>query len=613
MSEPSVSTAPSAASTSKRGTSWRGADADFFGAASALALDVTPAQLRWLILLRWWAMAGAMVAVLVAAFAELSFASPPGLAAGVAAGVLMNAVLAWRVRRGARGGPEELLVNAMVDTVALTWLLLCSGGLSNPLSALYSFHVVLGALLGGRRGAWQAGGAAVSGIAMLAITEFMGWLPTPPMGHPPLALSVFAALLVASGLTYFGLVVAGRLRREHARMVAESGRASGTLALFLDAIGALNVGLELVGPNGEIVARNDYATRLRTRAPALREGWACPGDRGACGSADGHCQATTQSRATDGHVMCRFGVPHEDGERIVDMMALSPGADSAVRAYLYVDRTEAVVGDQRRVMIERLVTLGRALQDVAHDLNTPLTTMLTLAKDMQGALASAEGLAPAVREDVDESLALVLEEARRCRSLTQTLLSTAHDDKRPGQTGMTALQIVRRAVRLVAHGDDALGFGVAVDEAALDVTLEADGDRVLQVVMNLVDNALAATQGMRGDGQGPRVHITLVSDATHHKLQVLDRGEGLPAHVEAHLFEPFVTTKPPGEGTGLGLYSCAVIAREMGGEMRVRRGERGGTVAELALPHEPPAPSPNAGSATQSGSIPAARGLPILQ
>jgi two-component system C4-dicarboxylate transport sensor histidine kinase DctB/two-component system sensor histidine kinase AauS len=126
---------------------------------------------------------------------------------------------------------------------------------------------------------------------------------------------------------------------------------------------------------------------------------------------------------------------------------------------------------------------------------------------------------------------------------------------------------------------------VLVDEDSLQVVGEVDADRVLQSLMNLVQNALAASQ--EAPGSGPRVTVTAQVAGGLVRVQVRDRGPGLPELVRQRLFEPFVTTKP--EGTGLGLYTSQQLARELGGSLDLRLAIEGGTIAELTLP-SPAAP-----------------------
>jgi C4-dicarboxylate-specific signal transduction histidine kinase len=247
------------------------------------------------------------------------------------------------------------------------------------------------------------------------------------------------------------------------------------------------------------------------------------------------------------------------------------------RAYLTVDRTESLVVEQRHLLLERLATIGRAMQGVAHELNTPLTTMQTLAKDLRAVFAET-ALQDAVRKDVNESLELIIEETRRCRTLTQSLLATANDGSR-SRGRQPALEVVRRALRVV--GSDRAA--VHVDEDSLGSVGDVDADRVLQIVLNLVQNALAATSELPAHGDARVVVDAVVSEVPGVVVvRVSDRGPGLPAAVRARLFEPFVTTKA--EGTGLGLYTSQQLARELGGALSAADVEGGGTRMTLTLP-----------------------------
>jgi signal transduction histidine kinase len=517
-------------------------------------------RLRWLGQLRWWAMAGAMAGTAVAATAGWSFVSPPGLAAGVLAGVLVNGVLLWRTRGERDVGDNELSLHAAVDLLLLTWLLAFSGGLQNPFSVFFSFHVVLGALLTGRRGALTATALGAVCLAMLFAVEHAGALPTAPIGDPPELLWLIALVCLLGGLTYFALVLAQRLRAERGRAQDEHREAERNLRLFLDALDRLKVGLELYDGDGEQLLENAHAARLR-RLPASEQ--------------------TREPRA-DGKGW-RFAVEEPSGDtRIIDRVQLEPEGEGELGALMYVDRTEELLVEQRHVMLERLATLGRALQGVAHELNTPLMTMQTLAKDLEAALRELP-LDDVVRRDLEESIELIIEESRRCKGLTQGLLETANPRAVDSPPGYTALSVAQRAVQLLGEGRDE--GAVVLDEDALDVPLPRDPDRVLQVLMNLAQNALLATETV--DGDAPRVRITAERGADQLVLVVRDRGPGLPEEVRARLFEPFVTTRPAGEGTGLGLYVSQRIARELGGALEIADDDPVGTCARLSLPERP--------------------------
>ena len=110
--------------------------------------------------------------------------------------------------------------------------------------------------------------------------------------------------------------------------------------------------------------------------------------------------------------------------------------------------------------------------------------------------------------------------------------------------------------------------------------LRADATRLEQVLLNLCGNALDALAGranptlwVRGQPMQDRVLV-----------QVVDNGPGVEPTEMARLFEPFRTTKPAGEGLGLGLVISSKIVGEMGGSLRARRAPEGGMLFEFDLP-----------------------------
>ena len=527
--------------------------------------------LRWLADLRWWAISGAMMGVLLAMAASWTFVSTPAVVSGLLVMTAVNGVLLWRTRRAFLVGRNELLVHATVDLGLLCWLLAWAGGIRNPLSLAFSFHVVLGALLNGRRGVFFSSTTSVLLLGLLWALEVSDALPVPPLIDAPLLLWAMALGLLVVGLGYLALEVAERQRSERDR--AQIGRqdVQRALDLLLDVLGALKVGVDVQDAEGRTVVQNDAG---------LGAGDTSAAQGAALQAAKERAQARLAGDVdvNEGRVTERFTVINSGVERLVELIALRPKHPQVSRAFLTVDRTEGLLVEQRHIMLERLATLGRAMQGVAHELNTPLTTMQTLAKDLQAALADVE-LRSEVRADVDESLTLLVEETRRCRSLTQSLLSTANDGARARGLRLPLVEVAKKAVRLVGAEREA----VFIDEDSLRAHGLTDADRVLQILMNLIQNALAATQDLRDDGKGARVIVNADTAEGTTEVCVQDRGPGLPAPVRERLFEPFVTTKA--EGTGLGLYTSQQLARELGGTLLVGDVVKGtGTRAVLALP-----------------------------
>jgi two-component system C4-dicarboxylate transport sensor histidine kinase DctB len=247
---------------------------------------------------------------------------------------------------------------------------------------------------------------------------------------------------------------------------------------------------------------------------------------------------------------------------------------------LYVDRTHATLADQRLLLAERLVSLGRVAQGVAHELNTPLATIRTLASDMRASLRDVgdiEGRSfEKLRADIDESAELVHDETLRLGRITQSLLAGGDLVRSTIQGEVPVAVVVERARALVFAGVRN-GPHVVVGEGVDDLRVTADPDRMVQVLVNLLQNAYDAVRDQ------PAGSVTIRAELSGEDALVLieDVGPGIADEVRQRLFEPFATTKP--HGTGLGLYTSFMLARAMGGDLWLDPRPGGGTVATLRL------------------------------
>jgi signal transduction histidine kinase len=112
-----------------------------------------------------------------------------------------------------------------------------------------------------------------------------------------------------------------------------------------------------------------------------------------------------------------------------------------------------------------------------------------------------------------------------------------------------------------------------------------------RVLVNLLDNAFDAARDSRGPDRGaPTVTVSTRQGVRGIELRVADNGLGMPDAVRERAFEPFYTTKPTGEGTGLGLsMSYEIVAHGHGGTIEVERSDRKGTIIVVRLPQQAPA------------------------
>jgi signal transduction histidine kinase len=220
---------------------------------------------------------------------------------------------------------------------------------------------------------------------------------------------------------------------------------------------------------------------------------------------------------------------------------------------------------------EKLAAIGQLSAGVAHELNTPLGSILGYAR----LLLKEQNLSPVQQERA----AIIAEQAKKSSTIIQALLSFArHSD--PAQRTLESCdlnQIIDHARQLLAT--ELMKRKVELITELQPVPLIAADPRGLeQVVLNLVLNAL---QAIRRQG---RIVVSTRCSGDRIILQVEDNGPGIPEEIRSRIFDPFFTTKPHGEGTGLGLAICSGIVGELGGTMDVTSTAGQGAVFTASLP-----------------------------
>lgn len=526
-------------------------------------------RLAWLIRLRWWALGGVSLAALVAWAGLVPGVNLPIVVAAVLLGILTNVGLARRSHQNAHLD-ERHVWQALLDTGALTLVLWAAGGADCPFLGFYAFPVLLAALLGDRPALLPAGVATAAGLAFLAVGRLY-----PPLAvgrwNPPErfhdALSWGAAALTIVGVAYFALVFSEAIRSQaRARRDADM-----LLRLSLE---GLDVGLEVIEDERVVWQNPEAAAVLGARLGAP---WRCPGGPERC-----RADACPHGPGQEGRRRCQFPLRDGPGERIFEMLVFPLAERGRARVMvLYLDRTTEILAQRHLVLTERLASLGRTVQGVAHELNTPLSTIRTLARDLTDVLGAGGPSSAHERADLLESGTLIAAEVERCRRITHALLGRA--EPQAGIPGTARLaEAVDRAVAVVFPQDrDRVHVEVEPAARACPVAL----DPVVQILVNLLQNGRdAAAQNGRDGAAGAPVRLHAATGGDELVVAVEDDGPGLSPEASAHLFEPFFTTKPPGEGTGLGLYTSYALAGGLGGRLALENRPSGGVTARLVLP-----------------------------
>jgi C4-dicarboxylate-specific signal transduction histidine kinase len=221
---------------------------------------------------------------------------------------------------------------------------------------------------------------------------------------------------------------------------------------------------------------------------------------------------------------------------------------------------------------QRLAALGFMLAGVCHEVSNPLAAIHSMLQILQ----SKRGVSP---ETLDKGLASIGANIARVLAITRKL----GDFSRVGSEAPSPVALdgaMEAAIALLRHSDQAPGITVAYAGAPGAAVLARPG-QVEQVLFNILLNA---AQAMRGEG---RIDAHVRHEDDKAVIAIRDSGPGITPENLARVFDPFFSTKPAGEGVGLGLAISNEIAHELGGTIRAYNHPEGGACFEITLPLAP--------------------------
>jgi two-component system NtrC family sensor kinase len=349
---------------------------------------------------------------------------------------------------------------------------------------------------------------------------------------------------------------------------------SGALASALARLGAerqqleelvngISDGVVLLDPALRIVAANRaFEARLAAAArPLAGASHAEIAREAGFGSADGASSVAQRALASERLEKEIVRVPGAGSERVEEIYA-QPLRDARGRVNAVIevwrditDRMELEAGLEQS---ERLAAIGMLASAVAHEVGNPLTAISTA---VEGLLRRLDVPGDGNRAEMKEYLEIVRRQVFRCRDVTQRLLGFARIPSRR-LAPVDAAEAAREVLALVGH--QARSQGVEV-RSALTQPAPVLAERLLleQVFLNLVVNALKVMPS----GGVLTVEARDAGDAV--TVTFADTGPGIPEEVRRTLFRAFQTTRPNGEGTGLGLFLSEALLRRCEGSISV--------------------------------------------
>jgi signal transduction histidine kinase len=233
---------------------------------------------------------------------------------------------------------------------------------------------------------------------------------------------------------------------------------------------------------------------------------------------------------------------------------------------LQIDRYIARLHEEHHLQIHahKMASLGEMAAGMAHEINTPLTTISLRTGRLKQSLQELE-MTPEKRGELVSHIDRIVDTTYRVARIINSLRSFSHLDRGDGFEPADAADIVSETLDLCSERISAAGIRLE-SEVESGLSLECRSSEVSQVLLNLLNNSVDAMEGMPA-GRPRRIRVVARAVEGMIHFEVSNSGPAIPESVAKRLFEPFFTTKRKGKGTGLGLNISATLIRKHRGRL----------------------------------------------
>jgi PAS domain S-box-containing protein len=228
----------------------------------------------------------------------------------------------------------------------------------------------------------------------------------------------------------------------------------------------------------------------------------------------------------------------------------------------------------------RLTSLGIMAAGIAHELNQPLNTIRVIT---DGLLFGRDENWPLDADEVYETMEMISNQTLRMSDVIQNIRDFSRGDRDQSLVTVNVNDAVHNVLKMIGRQFEVHDIIICKDLAKSVPNVQANLNRVEQVIMNLMVNARQALDGCERDKK-----IVWISTGTKGRavyIRVADNATGIRSEIMDRVFDPFFTTKEVGQGTGLGLTISRSIIREFGGDIQLSNNEQGGATLVIHLPY----------------------------